>query len=107
MGRKAQNQSFICKHCREYVVALTNGSYRNHCPFCFYSVHVDKKPGDRAETCCGLMKPIGVTLSSKKGLQVIHQCLKCNIRKVNKIAEDTEQPDNFDEIIQMLKSSEI
>jgi hypothetical protein len=72
LGRKTQNQSFICKHCKKYVVELTNGSYRNHCPFCLYSVHVDNKPGDRAQTCRGLMKPIGVTFNSKKGFQVIH-----------------------------------
>lgn len=103
MDKKAQNQSFVCLFCKKNVVALTNGSYRNHCPFCLFSVHLDHKPGDRLHSCRGLMKPIGITSHSKKGLQIIHRCLKCGIEKVNIIAQDTEQPDNFNKIIELLK----
>ena len=33
MSRKSENTGFTCSHCGKPVVALTNGSYRNHCPF--------------------------------------------------------------------------
>ncbi|MEG6575479.1 RNHCP domain-containing protein [Caldibacillus debilis] len=41
------------------------------------------------------MKPVGIDYHSKKGYQLIHQCLKCGTVKRNKIAEDTEQPDRI------------
>ena len=91
---KSENQGFICKNCSKQVLPLTNGSYRNHCPFCLYSLHVDILPGDRANDCLGLMKPIKVEYNTKKGFQIIHKCLKCGAIQKNKIAEDTVQEDN-------------
>ncbi|RKO62771.1 RNHCP domain-containing protein [Caldibacillus debilis] len=95
MGKKEENAGFRCGHCGIYVKPLTNGSYRNHCPNCLYSKHVDIFPGDRKNACRGLMKPVGIDYHSKKGYQLIHQCLKCGAVKRNKIAEDTEQPDRI------------
>lgn len=50
------------------------------------------------------MKPIAVNYHSKKGFQIIHKCLKCGIQKMNIIAQDTEQPDNLQKMIELLKS---
>lgn len=103
MSREAQNQSFVCKHCCKHVHALTNGSYRNHCPYCLYSMHVDIQPGDRNQTCHGLMRPIGVIFNSKKGMQLLHECMNCGAKKANVIAQNTVQEDNYELILQLIK----
>lgn len=102
MSRNNENSNFICGNCGASVLALRNGSYRNHCPFCLYSLHVDHKPGDRSNLCSGLMRPVGVK-SSKKGMQIVHQCTHCGIEKVNKIAEHDLQSDDLDEIIKLMQ----
>ena len=66
MGRREENAGFRCAHCHAHVQPLTNGSYRNHCPFCLWSRHVDRVPGDRKQHCGGMMEPVGVR-SSRKG----------------------------------------
>ena len=107
MSRKTENTGFICARCGAEVLPLTNGSYRNHCPFCLYSLHVDNIPGDRASACLGLMKPVGVRSNSKKGWQIVHRCEKCGAEKVCRAAEDTEQPDNSDIINGLLIMGEM
>ena len=52
------DEQFICEHCNKNVDKL-NYSARDHCPYCLYSKHVDINPGDRNNTCQGLLKPIG------------------------------------------------
>ena len=99
MSRKSENTNFICTHCGKTVIALTNGSYRNHCPFCLYSLHVDESIGDRQSDCLGLMKPVEIVYHSKKGYQIVHVCCKCNAKRLNRIAENTEMPDDFDMIL--------
>ena len=103
MNRTKENTSFICAHCGKAVCALTNGSYRNHCPFCLYSMHVDEVPGDRRSECAGLMRPMGAIFHGKKGWQIVHECLKCGARRHNKIAENTEMPDDFDVLIGLMR----
>ena len=103
MSRREENTGFICAKCGKAVTALTNGSYRNHCPHCLYSLHVDNSPGDRANDCLGLMKPIEVIYTSKKGMQIVHQCLHCGTKKSNKIAEFTDMPDDFDRIVTLMQ----
>lgn len=102
MSRKIENVGFVCENCNEVVFPLDNGSYRNHCPVCLYSKHVDIKPGDRLNKCQGLMMPISIKISSKKGIQIVHKCLTCNEIKVNKIAEHSIQPDDFSRIIKLM-----
>ena len=101
MSRSRENTGFVCEHCGHEVVALSNGSYRNHCPFCLSSKHVDNALGDRQSTCGGLMQPIGLRHKSGKGLQIVHQCLACGKRSANRVAENTEQPDDIDEIVKL------
>ncbi len=94
MARKDENTGFVCLNCAKEITALKNGSYRNHCPICLYSLHVDYKPGDRQNLCRALMKPVGLTFKSKKGWQIIHRCTSCRQESINKIAEDMVQPDD-------------
>lgn len=98
MTRHTENTGFICLNCNKKIKKLTNGSYRNHCPFCLYSLHVDNHPGDRENPCRGLMKPIGLAYKSKKGWQLIHCCLTCGGQVVNKVAIDTIQPDELQKV---------
>ncbi len=98
MSRKKENTDFICEHCKTQVKALKNGSYRNHCPVCLYSKHLDIIPGDRNSECYGLMKPVGRRIHSKKGMQIVHECTVCGHIIFNKIAEEYHQPDDIDVI---------
>jgi DNA-directed RNA polymerase subunit RPC12/RpoP len=87
----AREESFICGHCGSTVEPLIHGSYRNHCPFCLYSKHVDKEgPGDRASDCLSLMKPKSLDYRSNKGWIIIHECIRCHKIQPNKSAPDDE-----------------
>ncbi len=101
MGKKEENTPFICAICNQDVRALENGSYRNHCPFCLGSIHVDNKPGDRNSTCNGVMVACRLNYNGKKGWQIIHQCQKCGVEKANKIAEEDSQPDDWEKLIKL------
>ncbi len=92
------DQGFICGNCGKEVQPLGYTS-RNHCPHCLYSLHVDIMPGDRANTCRGLMKPIYIEDNTKKGRVVHHKCTKCGKECKNISAND----DNFDEILKINK----
>jgi predicted RNA-binding Zn-ribbon protein involved in translation (DUF1610 family) len=87
----ARQEAFICEHCAAAVEPLEHGSYRNHCPRCLWSKHVDAEgPGDRASACGGLMAPVGLDQKSKKGFVIIHRCLKCRKNMTNKAAPDDD-----------------
>lgn len=102
MGRKDENQGFICNQCGRSVLPITSGSYRNHCSFCLYSRHLDYLPGDRGCVCKGLMRPVGIAYHRKKGYQIVHQCTRCGVQHRNKVARDTIQPDDIDEMIKLM-----
>jgi len=98
VSRKLENTGFTCLFCGAVIHPLTNGCYRNHCPKCLYSLHIDNKPGDRANDCFGLMKPVNVRYHGKKGWQIIHRCDLCGIIKMNRTA-----PDDIDTVILMME----
>lgn len=89
------DESFICEHCEKQVEKL-NYSSRDHCPYCLYSKHVDINPGDRANNCKGLLKPIGVE-KFKETFKIIYKCNKCDELHKNIMAND----DDFNEIIKL------
>ena len=91
-----RDEEFICENCGKKVSKLIYTS-RDHCPYCLYSKHVDNMPGDREETCRGLLKPIQVELDNKKGFVIIYKCEKCGAIRKNKSAED----DNKDLLIKL------
>ena len=95
----ARNDGFVCQHCDKAVEPIKyGGSYRNHCPFCLYSLHVDTdKPGDRLNICRGLMEPVGVTARRTGEYVLTHKCIKCGFERFNRIAGD----DNYDMIISL------
>ena len=80
-------ENFICENCNKSVQG--NG-YTNHCPDCLYSKHVDVHPGDRAEQCHGLMRPIDIVMQSNN-MFIVHECLKCGFIKRNKVQKDDNQ----------------
>jgi Zn finger protein HypA/HybF involved in hydrogenase expression len=97
VGRSDENTGFQCAHCGRRIEPVTNGGYRNHCPFCLWSKHVDRAPGDRANRCRGLMRPIGLR-RTRKGWQLVHRCERCGAVRVNIVAERTVQPDDFERL---------
>ena len=71
-------EDFVCEKCGDEVVG---GGFTNHCPKCLWSKHVDINPGDRAEKCGGMMKPIGA-LKIGDSYSIIHQCEKCGFERI-------------------------
>ncbi|HKR69451.1 MAG TPA: RNHCP domain-containing protein [Streptosporangiaceae bacterium] len=85
----------MCTNCGAVVAPLTNGSYRNHCPLCLWSMHVDVRPGDRASDCHGLMRPDRMDQRPGKGLVIIHRCVRCRFTRANRIASESAQSDDI------------
>ena len=81
------DQGFECIVCGKKVEPLGYTS-RDHCPFCLHSLHVDINPGDRQNSCHGILKPIGCSVNSKKGYVIHYICQKCGQSHNNKSAED-------------------
>ncbi|MBQ8738462.1 MAG: RNHCP domain-containing protein [Clostridia bacterium] len=100
--RFTKNDSgFICEACGFEVKPLGYSS-RNHCPKCLCSKHVDVLPGDRASDCGGIMRPIRVEISAKKGYVIIHRCEKCGYESKNRTAHEASvQPDDIKKIIKL------
>lgn len=94
------DNGFICVNCGAEVKPLGYTS-RDHCHKCLCSLHVDINPGDRANTCCGILKPINVTINSKKGYVINYKCTKCGQLHNNKSAED----DSFKTILSIMNGS--
>ncbi len=94
-----KDESFICENCGEKVEKL-NYTTRDHCNHCLYSKHVDINPGDRANECKGLLKPIGIE-KYKDTYKIIYRCKKCHELHKNIMAND----DNMDRIIEISKNN--
>lgn len=86
-------EDFVCEKCGK---AVKGNGFTNHCSNCLWSKHVDVNPGDREETCGGLMKPISVEI--KNGEYVLLQkCEKCGFERKNKVWPE----DNFEEVLKI------
>ncbi len=94
------DEEFICDNCHKKVSKL-NYTARDHCPYCLYSKHLDIMPGDRQNTCKGLLKPIGIE-KYKNTYKIIYKCLNCNIIHKNVMATD----DDFNKIIELSNQTE-
>lgn len=90
-----RDEDFICENCGQPVTALKYTA-RDHCPHCLYSKHVDIMPGDRANSCTGLLKPIGIE-KFKDTFKIIYKCQKCGELHKNIMAKD----DDMDLIIKL------
>ncbi|MEU6081048.1 RNHCP domain-containing protein [Streptomyces sp. NPDC047108] len=102
MSRTTENTGFVCAQCGRAVAALVNGGYRNHCPYCLHSLHVDVSPGDRANGCRALMRPVAVEHHSAKGFMIVHRCEGCGARGRNRVADDPHQGDDLDMVLAVL-----
>ncbi len=88
-------ENFVCDMCH---IRIEGTGYTNHCPNCLWSKHVDKNPGDRLETCRGMMKPMRV--EKKKGEWILtHRCEKCGFERKNRMGEE----DNFEKAVEISK----
>jgi ribosomal protein L37AE/L43A len=83
-----REEDFICEVCGAKVKG--NG-YTDHCPLCLWSKHVDNFPGDRQNSCGGLMEPIGLT--RKRGeWKIIYRCQACGQEKIVKAVSKDNLP---------------
>lgn len=89
------DEEFVCENCGELISKLKY-SARDHCNHCLYSKHVDINPGDRNNTCLGLLKPIGIE-KFKDTYKIIYKCEKCGSMHKNIVASD----DDFNLIIKL------
>lgn len=89
------DENFICENCGKEV-QKANYTARDHCPYCLYSKHVDINPGDRQNTCKGLLKPIGIE-KFRDTYKILYKCTKCNQEHKNIMAND----DDMNEIIKV------
>ena len=90
-----RDERFICENCNKQVEKL-NYTARDHCPFCLYSKHLDIMPGDRKNTCKGMLKPLEIE-KYKNTYKIIYMCEKCGKKHKNIIAND----DDFNKIIEL------
>lgn len=92
---------FPCIHCGKFIpiTEYMGTDFRNHCPFCLWSKHVDDHtPGDRASPCQKEMQPLGLTFKhegvdkygrTRQGeLMIVHKCRGCSTYNINRIAAD-------------------
>jgi len=86
-----REEPFTCAHCDAVVQPLGKGTYRDHCPLCLWSKHVDRDgPGDRLSPCQGLLAPTAVDYDGKKGYVIEYECLACGKTSRNKAAPDDD-----------------
>lgn len=91
------DEEFICENCGKKIEKL-GYTARDHCNYCLYSKHVDILPGDRKNTCHGLLKPIGIE-KFKDTYKIIYECKKCHELHKNIMASD----DDMNLIIELSK----
>ena len=89
------DEEFICENCGKKV-EKAKYTARDHCPYCLCSKHLDINPGDRLNTCQGLMQPIGIEKFKDK-YKIIYKCSKCGETHKNIMLND----DNMDLIIKL------
>ncbi|WP_084678745.1 RNHCP domain-containing protein [Actinopolymorpha alba] len=107
VSRSTENAGFDCLRCGLPVPPLVSGSFRNHCPYCLWSRHVDVEPGDRAARCGGRMRPTEVAHRRGKGLTLVHRCERCGHLSPNRVALDDPVPDSAEELGRLMASGAI
>ncbi|HET7929721.1 MAG TPA: RNHCP domain-containing protein [Actinomycetota bacterium] len=90
--RSIEQRSFRCDHCGADVSRDAPGTaFRNHCPTCLWSRHLDgDRPGDRASDCGGLMEPIAITVRGDGEWILVHRCAGCDRLHLNRTAGDDD-----------------
>ena len=80
------DNEFICQNCGKKVEKLKYTS--------------DITPGDRKNECKGLLVPINVEETSKKGKVIVYRCSRCGKEIRNIVAQD----DNQEEIYKIVEN---
>ncbi|MBI5469899.1 RNHCP domain-containing protein [Candidatus Kaiserbacteria bacterium] len=81
-------EDFVCGHCG---ASVRGTGYTNHCPKCLWSKHVDVEPGDRADSCGGMMESTALE-GSTPSYRIVHTCLKCGAtRRVDVASQDSPE----------------
>lgn len=93
------DEAFECEICHEQVTTL-GYTARDHCPGCLCSKHVDNNPGDRANKCHGILRPIAIEPGKKDTYKIVYLCDCCGAVKKNKAAQD----DNFELILDIMSN---
>jgi hypothetical protein len=91
-------EDFVCEKC---AAEVSGDGYTNHCHSCLWSKHVDVNPGDRAETCAGMMKPVGLENKSDV-FYIVQECEKCGFTRKNK----AQKGDDFNALINLTRLSD-
>ena len=94
------DEGFKCVNCGKRVEKLGYTS-RDHCKHCLCSLHVDINPGDRLNTCQGLLVPVSARVDGKKGYVVTYKCASCGKLVNNKAAAD----DNFEVLLSVMNGT--
>jgi hypothetical protein len=90
-------EDFDCEKCGTHNIGT---GFTNHCKECLWSKHVDVHPGDRIESCGGMMEPCSVDY--EKGEYTLnHVCKKCGFTRRKKV----ETNDNFDAVVAIVKKN--
>ena len=90
---KKRIENFVCENCGFEVVG---DGYTNHCPKCLWSKHVDVFPGDRGESCGGLMRPVGLKIENGKET-IVHKCEICGGIRLCRASKN----DDRDEVVKL------
>ena len=86
MSFQKRVEDFQCEPCG---AAVKGSGYTNHCPKCLWSKHVDVSPGDRAETCAGMMRPVRVE-GATPDYMLVHQCERCGKERRNAVSNEDD-----------------
>jgi len=100
---RKNDEGFICAVCGHEVKPLKYSS-RDHCPRCLSSIHIDIKPGDRANPCRGILKPIQVLPDPKKDFIIIYRCEKCGETVRCRAAMQGDSPDDMSLLIKLTRA---
>ncbi len=86
--------------CAECGARVRGDGYTNHCSACLTSLHVDVDPGDRAERCGGVMRPVGVEVV-RGSYVIVHRCDGCGVVRRCKAAA----ADDLDVIHEVMRTA--
>ena len=87
-------ENFTCERCGAFNVG---DGYTNPCAVCLISKHVDLHPGDRANPCGGLMRPVSVARSHGRW-RLTHRCERCGFERAN-----FARPEEADAVIRLMR----
>ena len=93
----ARDEDFSCAHCGQEV-RRHGRTARDHCPTCLRSLHVDRVPGDRLETCRGILDPTRIERTGDK-VVLVYACRTCAAVRRNQAILDGVEPDDWDAIV--------